>query len=95
MKKRGWYAAASPEVRRAWRRLRAEIVRERGAFCQRCASPAGYRKLHLHHRRPVCDGGMVLAPKTELVLLCWPCHRREHQSPEQQAWTDWLTAEWG
>ena len=55
--------------------LRALYLRA-GRKCERCGcANAG---LHVHHRRPVCEGGSN--DLESLELLCGPCHSGHHQS---------------
>jgi len=51
-----------------------ELVRARGAICERCgAKPIrGYKWLHLDHVVPLIDGGTL--EEQNLQLLCPECH---------------------
>jgi group II intron reverse transcriptase/maturase len=57
------------ENNEAWRELKAEIMAERGARCERCGSPVD---LDLHHCKPRRLGGGDT--KENAQLLCERCH---------------------
>ncbi len=58
--------------------LRALYLRA-GHRCERCGCSNG--GLHVHHRRPVCEGGD--SSLGSLELLCGPCHSGHHESDYQ------------
>lgn len=58
-----------------WIARKAAIIRYRGAWCERCGSTD---RLELHHRTYERLGYEL---PEDVELLCWNCHRREHQLP--------------
>ncbi len=63
------------------------LFAQAGNRCQRCGSYS--RKLHIHHRLPVSDGG---GDQPELLeLLCTVCHALEHE-PDFESRPDWAQA---
>jgi 5-methylcytosine-specific restriction enzyme A len=66
----------SPE----WRRLRMEIITERGERCEdpehRPDMPRGGVRIELDHIRELKDGGALLDRKN-LLLRCRSCHVRK------------------
>ena len=88
--------------RHRWAKVRREIFRVRGERCERCRKEPPEVKVVVHHLHPVSQGGPEFPPMevwddpdVGLKALCQPCHRYEHASPEERAWTDWLGMEWG
>ena len=66
--------------------LRKLLLESRGCKCEKCG--AGDIQLHVHHKRHREHGG-TNAPEN-LVLLCEPCHRAEHQGePVHKAMVKW------
>jgi hypothetical protein len=59
-----------------WRKLRHDVIKERGAKCERCG---GTEELQLHHTSYRRLGNE--APE-DLLLLCEICHHREHGASE-------------
>lgn len=58
-------------------RIRKEIVREYGAYCAICGSNEGL--LQLHHVIPSLERPGLLYEKSNLALLCTPCHSQHHR----------------
>lgn len=61
-----------------YRRMRSIILEKMGGKCAQCqkpiSDPAAY---HLHHIRPVCDGGEDAA--SNMTLVCLRCHKTIHE----------------
>lgn len=64
-------------VRSEWREFTAELIRERGNFCENCR--LGGKTLQVHHvaytpGRPPED-----EPKENFIVLCKSCHEELHE----------------
>lgn len=57
-----------------WKWLAKAIRRRDGLRCKSCGKTD--RPLHVHHKRPVADGGSYWP--VNLVTLCAGCHERAH-----------------
>lgn len=56
-----------------WQGLRRQMIRERGAICERCGRPDP--KVNLHHLTYVRLGSEL---PEDMKLLCFPCHKLMH-----------------
>src|SRR5579875_1301120 len=62
-----------------WKKLRRQIVSERGGMCEGCGQRLPSAALHLHHKRPYAEFGgdwRAANNKSNLSLLCVRCHAR-------------------
>ncbi len=76
--------------KRLWRAVRRKVLDARGWRCSRCGTA---RRLEVHHRTALVDGGAAYDP-ANLVILCRFCHLEEHhpKHPEKTAWKDLLSS---
>jgi 5-methylcytosine-specific restriction endonuclease McrA len=65
------------------RRLRKEIMKERGAFCQECKIPdvpfVQQLRLHIHHILRQSRFPRWRFDKNNVLLLCQECHEKYEQ----------------
>lgn len=59
---------------RRWDIVRGYVMDRDGHECQDCG--ASYRLLHVHHKRPVSEGGSHYPHNLE--TLCHRCHTKRH-----------------
>lgn len=58
-----------------WKRLREEIIDDRGCICERCKLPNSAKNLHVHHMTYI---RLFNELKSDLALLCVECHEYVH-----------------
>lgn len=77
---------------RRWRALRLAALAAAGWRCQRCGAA---RRLEVHHRRRLVDGGQAF-DLDNLEAVCRPCHFGEHRddrrSPLRVRMREWARA---
>jgi predicted HNH restriction endonuclease len=70
---------------RAWRKVRASFLTEKGGLCEICLGkglivPA----VHVHHRKPITPENlsdpMVALDSSNLMALCEECHAEQHRT---------------
>jgi hypothetical protein len=61
-----------------WKRLKRELINQRGNNCERCGQGGG---LHLHHRTYARLGDEL---PEDVELLCHPCHMKADQERQQE-----------
>ena len=59
-----------------WRRLSEKVRKRDNNRCQRCR---GYGELHVHHIKPVSEGGAKYNTEN-LITLCMSCHNDVHRA---------------
>ena len=71
-----------------WKALRAKLLNERGAQCERCYSIGADGEIQVHHRIPVSLGGDIW-DESNLIVLCRSCHLEAHREIEKRKLPDW------
>ena len=85
-----WELLESVEAKRlrggGWRKFCSMIRRERGAVCQRCGRPEDWTrqqtKLHVHHVLKVRTHRHLRFEKSNVFILCQPCHVKHEMVSE-------------
>lgn len=75
-------SAAKRGYDRTWNKLRIMHLR-RHPLCELCGS---HKRLHVHHKTPISEGGAVLDPDN-LQTLCSVCHNKVHKTGQRTAET--------
>ena len=65
-----------------WRRLRRDMLVACKFTCQKCGDVTA-RRLELHHRKPVSQGGDLWDPDN-LLIVCLNCHVESHQNLDKE-----------
>ena len=78
-------------ISRAWRKVRAEVLKEDKYECQICKSRGVYSlATHVHHINHLDDRPDLALVKTmpdgsrNLISLCWDCHEEQHPERMRQ-----------
>ena len=69
----------SPILRRGVQIRRGEVYQIRRGRCAKCKRSVPRDKFHLHHRRPLSQGGKHVFENIQ--VLCVRCHHRVHHPP--------------
>jgi len=68
-------ARESNKRHREGNKLRRQIIRERGYYCESCGCSEG--EIHMHHKVRLMDGGKHT--RNNVKLLCKECHQEAHK----------------
>ncbi len=68
-----------------WRKLVADVLRERGRTCEQCGDRSG--RMFLDHIQELKDGGAPLL-RSNLQVLCSSCHSKKTFAVRKQRMTE-------